>query len=92
MVTLRKKGADSVHSHNVSASLLIQAGLEELVADTEDDYLRIALELAGVRLSLSRARARALSLSLSVFVLAHARLLAYSRSHNVMTVTEQRSL
>lgn len=73
MVTLRKKGADSVHSHNVSASLLIQAGLEELVADTEDDYLRIALELAGVRLSLSRARARALSLSpyLSLYWLTH---------------------
>jgi predicted O-linked N-acetylglucosamine transferase (SPINDLY family) len=48
VVTLRTKGAGSVHSHNVSASLLIQAGLEELVAETEEDYIRIALELAGV--------------------------------------------
>lgn len=28
------------------STLLMQAGLAELVADTEDDYIRIALELA----------------------------------------------
>lgn len=52
MVTLRTTGAASLHSHNVSASILIQAGLEELVADTEEDYMRIALDLAGVRVLL----------------------------------------
>ena len=52
MVTLRSTGAASLHSHNVSASILIQAGLEELVAETEEDYMRIALDLAGVRVLL----------------------------------------
>ena len=49
VVTLRSTGTASRHSHNVSASILIQAGLQELVADTEDDYVKIALDLAGVR-------------------------------------------
>ena len=48
VVTLRTKGAGSIHSHNVSASILIQAGLEEFVADTEEEYLRIVLDLAEV--------------------------------------------
>ena len=63
MVTLRSTGTASVHSHNVSASILIQVGLQELVADTEDDYIQIALDLAGVR-----ARASAVYIYIYIYI------------------------
>ena len=63
MVTLRSTGTASVHSHNVSASILIQVGLQELVADTEDDYIQIALDLAGVR-----ARASAVYIYIYIYM------------------------
>ena len=56
VITLKSSGAASVHSHNVSASLLMHAGLAELVAETEDDYIRIALELAHDHERLARLR------------------------------------
>ena len=46
VVTLRKNGAGACHAQNVTASLLAQAGLEDLIADCEEDYIRIAVELA----------------------------------------------
>ena len=60
VVTLRQAGPNARHAHNVTASLLVQAGLEELVADTEDDYVRIAVELAqdAPRLQLLRSSLR----------------------------------
>jgi hypothetical protein len=67
VVTLRTTGAASLHSHNVSASILIQAGLEELVADTEEDYMRIALDLAGVRVLLRLCPYGAVSVGLCLF-------------------------
>jgi hypothetical protein len=68
VVTLRSTGAASLHSHNVSASILIQAGLEELVADTEEDYMRIALDLAGVRVLLRLCPYGAVSLGPCLFL------------------------
>jgi len=56
VVTLRSRGAESIHSHNVSASLLMQAGLQELVADSEEEYISIALQLAGDPARLARLR------------------------------------
>ena len=46
VVTLCERGADARHSHNVTASILAQAGLHELIADSEDEYVGIALGLA----------------------------------------------
>ncbi|GJN04272.1 hypothetical protein PR202_ga21805 [Eleusine coracana subsp. coracana] len=39
--------AGSVHAHNVGVSLLSKVGLGRLVAKTEDEYVRLALELAS---------------------------------------------
>jgi len=35
------------HAHNVSASILTNAGLSELVANTQDEYVTIATEIIG---------------------------------------------
>ncbi|KAE9585369.1 putative protein O-GlcNAc transferase [Lupinus albus] len=39
--------AGSVHAHNVGVSLLSNVGLERLVARNEDEYVKLALELAS---------------------------------------------
>lgn len=39
--------AGSVHAHNVGVSLLTKVGLGRLVAKTEDEYVRLALDLAS---------------------------------------------
>jgi protein O-GlcNAc transferase len=46
----------STHRGRLAASVLCQAGLDEMVAKGEDDYIRIAVELAGDRKRLSRLR------------------------------------
>ena len=48
VVTLRAApgAADANHAHNVGVSLLAQAGLSELVAESEEAYLSIAVALA----------------------------------------------
>ncbi|KAL9995277.1 putative UDP-N-acetylglucosamine--peptide N-acetylglucosaminyltransferase SPINDLY [Helianthus debilis subsp. tardiflorus] len=45
-----------VHAHNVGVSLLTAVGLERLVAKTEDEYIRLAIELASDVTSLSSLR------------------------------------
>lgn len=57
VVSLRSTGTSSTHSQNVTAAILVQAGLSELVAETEQDYVRIALELAGDAQRLATMRA-----------------------------------
>jgi predicted O-linked N-acetylglucosamine transferase (SPINDLY family) len=49
--------AGSSHVSRVGVSLLSNSGLAELVAGTEDDYVRIAVDLAGDRPRLSHLRA-----------------------------------
>ncbi|CBZ53628.1 hypothetical protein NCLIV_034150 [Neospora caninum Liverpool] len=44
VVSLRRK---NIHAHNVGATLLAHYGLPELVADTPEQYVRLAVELAG---------------------------------------------
>jgi len=46
VVTRRLEGSKSVHAANVSASILSQAGLSELVAADEDGFVDIAVSLA----------------------------------------------
>jgi len=46
VVTRRLEGGKSVHAANVSASILSQAGLSELVAADEDEMVDIAVALA----------------------------------------------
>ena len=46
VVTLRESGPDARHAHNVTASILVQAGLEELIADSPKEYVEKAVELA----------------------------------------------
>ncbi|XP_024966467.1 probable UDP-N-acetylglucosamine--peptide N-acetylglucosaminyltransferase SPINDLY isoform X1 [Cynara cardunculus var. scolymus] len=46
----------SVHAHNVGVSLLTAVGLEHLVAKSEDEYIRLALELASDVMALSNLR------------------------------------
>jgi predicted O-linked N-acetylglucosamine transferase (SPINDLY family) len=46
------------HRGRLAASVLHQVGLDELVAESEDDYIRIAAELADDRKRLSLLRAR----------------------------------
>mmetsp|Transcript_23187 Transcript_23187/g.34012 ORF Transcript_23187/g.34012 Transcript_23187/m.34012 type:complete len:145 (-) Transcript_23187:590-1024(-) len=40
VVTKRQTGAKSVHASNVSASILMQAGLRELVGNSDDDFVK----------------------------------------------------
>ncbi|PWA38733.1 UDP-N-acetylglucosamine--peptide N-acetylglucosaminyltransferase SPINDLY [Artemisia annua] len=46
----------SVHAHNVGVSLLSAVGLEHLVAKTEDEYIRLAIQLASDVTALSNLR------------------------------------
>ncbi|KAL8191684.1 hypothetical protein R6Q57_028415 [Mikania cordata] len=46
----------SVHAHNVGVSLLTAVGLENLVAKTEDEYIRLAIQLASDVAELSNLR------------------------------------
>ncbi|CAL0310534.1 unnamed protein product [Lupinus luteus] len=39
--------AGSVHAHNVGVSLLSNVGLDPLVAKNEDEYVKLALQLAS---------------------------------------------
>lgn len=48
--------AGSVHAHNVGVSLLSNVGLGHLIAKTEDEYVRIALQLASDVSALSELR------------------------------------
>mmetsp|Transcript_42613 Transcript_42613/g.66747 ORF Transcript_42613/g.66747 Transcript_42613/m.66747 type:complete len:412 (+) Transcript_42613:235-1470(+) len=47
VVTLYKPGKDAIHSHNVTASILKQVGLGDLVAATEEEFVQIATNLAS---------------------------------------------
>ena len=47
VLTRKTTGSESVHAANVTASILAQAGLEELIAVSEDDMVRRAVELAS---------------------------------------------
>jgi len=46
VVTLSRPGEASIHSHNVTSSILKAVGLEDLVATNEDEFVRIAVELS----------------------------------------------
>lgn len=46
VLTKKTTGSNSVHSANVTASILAQAGLEQLITGTEDDMVQRAQELA----------------------------------------------
>ncbi|KAJ6791412.1 putative UDP-N-acetylglucosamine--peptide N-acetylglucosaminyltransferase SPINDLY [Iris pallida] len=48
--------AGSVHAHNVGVSLLHNVGLERLIAKTEEEYIRLALQLASDPSALSELR------------------------------------
>ncbi|KAM0939792.1 putative protein O-GlcNAc transferase [Dioscorea sansibarensis] len=48
--------AGVVHAHNVGVSLLTKVGLDRLVAHTEDDYVRLAIQLASDIRALSELR------------------------------------
>ncbi|GLT62711.1 hypothetical protein SLA2020_353270 [Shorea laevis] len=48
----------SVHAHNVGVSLLSNVGLEHLIAKNEDEYVRLAIELASDVTALSNLRMR----------------------------------
>ena len=45
--TLQVPGEESIHAHNVTASILTQVGLPELIATSEDEYIQIAMDLAS---------------------------------------------
>jgi len=47
VVTLQVPGEESCHAHNVTASILTQVGLSDLIATSEDEYIRIAVDLAN---------------------------------------------
>jgi predicted O-linked N-acetylglucosamine transferase (SPINDLY family) len=47
VVTMCATGEASRHSQNVSASILTQVGLADLIASSEDEFVRIAAELAA---------------------------------------------
>ncbi|KFH17081.1 O-linked N-acetylglucosamine transferase, partial [Toxoplasma gondii TgCatPRC2] len=44
VVSLRRP---NIHAHNVGATLLVNYGLPELIADDPEQYVRVAVELAG---------------------------------------------
>ncbi|KAF5804375.1 putative protein O-GlcNAc transferase [Helianthus annuus] len=46
----------SVHAHNVGVSLLTAVGLKHLIAKTEDEYIRLAIQLASDMTALSNLR------------------------------------
>ncbi|XP_044507572.1 probable UDP-N-acetylglucosamine--peptide N-acetylglucosaminyltransferase SPINDLY isoform X2 [Mangifera indica] len=48
--------AGSVHAHNVGVSLLSKVGLPHLIAKNEDEYVRLALQLASDITALSNLR------------------------------------
>ncbi|KAJ6796667.1 putative UDP-N-acetylglucosamine--peptide N-acetylglucosaminyltransferase SPINDLY [Iris pallida] len=48
--------AGSVHAHNVGVSLLHNVGLGRLIAKTEEEYIRLALQLASDVSTLSELR------------------------------------
>ncbi|KAI3987338.1 hypothetical protein MKX01_003088 [Papaver californicum] len=48
--------AGSVHAHNVGASLLRKVGLGHLVAKTEDEYVKLSVQLANDITTLSHLR------------------------------------
>ncbi|XP_039124737.1 probable UDP-N-acetylglucosamine--peptide N-acetylglucosaminyltransferase SPINDLY [Dioscorea cayenensis subsp. rotundata] len=48
--------AGVVHAHNVGVSLLTKVGLDRLVAHTEDEYVRLAIQLASDIRALSELR------------------------------------
>ncbi|KAL8554463.1 hypothetical protein ACS0TY_002600 [Phlomoides rotata] len=52
----------SVHAHNVGVSLLKTVGLSNLVAKNEDEYVKVALQLASDISALSNLRTRLRSL------------------------------
>mmetsp|Transcript_13524 Transcript_13524/g.21130 ORF Transcript_13524/g.21130 Transcript_13524/m.21130 type:complete len:99 (-) Transcript_13524:219-515(-) len=46
IVTLYTPGAEARHIQNVTASLLKQVGLDDLIATSEEEYVRIAVSLS----------------------------------------------
>eukprot|EP00802_Teleaulax_amphioxeia_P007341 Tamp_07347.p1 GENE.Tamp_07347~~Tamp_07347.p1 ORF type:complete len:650 (+),score=103.81 Tamp_07347:73-1950(+) len=46
IVTLQSAGKDGCHAQNVTASILTQVGLSDLIANSEDEYVQIATDLA----------------------------------------------
>jgi hypothetical protein len=46
VVTLRALGAEATHTQNVGDSLLTQVGCTELIANSEDEFLEITVNLA----------------------------------------------
>ena len=48
VVTLRATGAGATHAQNVGVSLLTQVGLTELIANSEDHFVEIAVNLARI--------------------------------------------
>ncbi|KAH7680764.1 Protein O-GlcNAc transferase protein [Dioscorea alata] len=48
--------AGVIHAHNVGVSLLTNVGLDRLVAHTEDEYVRLAIQLASDIRALSELR------------------------------------
>lgn len=48
--------AGSVHAHNVGVSLLTKVGLKHLIAKNEDEYVRLALQLASDVTALANLR------------------------------------
>lgn len=43
----RSSGPHASHAHNVGVSILKAIGLDDLVAESEEDYVRIAVSLAS---------------------------------------------
>lgn len=46
VVTLYRPGPDGDHRHNVTASILKQVGLDDLIATSEEEFVKIAVELS----------------------------------------------
>ena len=46
VVTLRATGPEATHAQNVGVSLLTQVGCTELIANNEDEFVEIAVNLA----------------------------------------------